>query len=79
MEHRLPWAIKDVLILKKLLAHGAHVDTVDIYGNTSIKLLDERGIDVVKMEADSTTDLNVRNWHYDMSALAFAAKRGHAM
>ncbi|CAI5720651.1 unnamed protein product [Peronospora destructor] len=72
---------KAVLIIKKLLTHGAHVDTVDIYGNTPIMLLAERGylggIDVI-MEADSNIDLNVRNWQCGMSALAFAAKSGRA-
>ncbi|CAI5726027.1 unnamed protein product [Hyaloperonospora brassicae] len=70
-----------VLIIKKLLGHGAHVDTVDIYGNTPIMLLAERGflggIDVI-MEADSKIDLNARNWQRGMCALALAAKSGQA-
>ncbi|CAI5700694.1 unnamed protein product [Peronospora effusa] len=70
---------KAVLIIKKLLTHGAYVHNVDIYGNTPIMLLAERGylggIDVI-MEVDSNIDLNVRNWQCGMSALAFAAKSG---
>lgn len=72
---------KAVLIVKKLLAHGALVDTVDIYGNTAIMLLAERGflggIDAI-MEADGNADLNARNWQRGMSALALAAKSGRA-
>uniref|UniRef100_H3HEG9 Ras-GEF domain-containing protein n=1 Tax=Phytophthora ramorum TaxID=164328 RepID=H3HEG9_PHYRM len=72
-------ADKAVLIVKKLLAHGAAVDTVDIYGNTSVMLLAERGylggVDAV-MEADSNIDLSARNWQRGMSALALAAKSG---
>ncbi|RLN06037.1 hypothetical protein BBJ28_00013744 [Nothophytophthora sp. Chile5] len=72
---------KAVLVIKKLLAHGAALDTVDIYGNTPIMLLAEKGylngIDTM-MEADSNIDLNARNWQRGMSALAFAAKDGHA-
>ncbi|KAF4029116.1 RasGEF domain [Phytophthora infestans] len=72
---------KAVLVVKKLLAHGAPVDTVDIYGNTPVMLLAERGylgaIDAI-MEADSNVDLNARNWQRGMSALALAAKSGRA-
>jgi len=72
---------KAVLIVKKLLAHGAPFDTVDIYGNTPVMLLAERGflggIDAI-MEADSNIDLNARNWQRGMSALALAAKSGRA-
>ncbi|KAG7387662.1 Ras-GEF domain-containing member 1B [Phytophthora boehmeriae] len=70
---------KAVLVIKKLLAHGALVDTVDIYGNNPVMLLAERGylggIDTI-MEADSNIDLNARNWQRGMSALALAAKSG---
>ncbi|KAG7378017.1 Ras-GEF domain-containing member 1B [Phytophthora pseudosyringae] len=72
---------KAVLVMKKLLAHGAPLDTVDIYGNTPVMLLAERGylgaIDAI-MEADSNIDLNARNWQRGMSALALAAKSGRA-
>ncbi|KAG1690873.1 hypothetical protein DVH05_027475 [Phytophthora capsici] len=74
-------ADKAVLVVKKLLAHGAPVDTVDIYGNTPFMLLAERGylgaIDII-MEADSNIDLNARNWQRGMSALALASKSGRA-
>ncbi|RLN55269.1 hypothetical protein BBJ29_008405 [Phytophthora kernoviae] len=70
---------KAVLVIKKLLAHGALIDTVDIYGNNPVMLLAERGylggIDTI-MEADSNIDLNARNWQRGMSALALAAKSG---
>ncbi|GMF15140.1 unnamed protein product [Phytophthora lilii] len=70
---------KAVLVIKKLLAHEASIDTVDIYGNTAVMLLAERGylggIDAI-MEADSNIDLNARNWQRGMSALALAAKSG---
>ncbi|KAI9907834.1 hypothetical protein PsorP6_003454 [Peronosclerospora sorghi] len=72
-------ADKAVLIIKKLISHGALIDTVDIYGNTPVMLLAERGylsgIDVI-LEADSSIDLNARNWQRGMSALALAAKSG---
>ncbi|KUF90894.1 Uracil phosphoribosyltransferase [Phytophthora nicotianae] len=75
----LSGADKAVLVVKKLLAHGAPIDTVDIYGNTPVMLLAERGylgaIDAI-MEADSNIDLNARNWQRGMSALALAAKSG---
>ncbi|KAE8998376.1 hypothetical protein PR001_g18369 [Phytophthora rubi] len=72
---------KAVLVIKKLLAYGAPVDTVDIYGNTPVMLLAERGylggIDAI-MDAGSNIDLNARNWQRGMSALALAAKSGRA-
>ncbi|KAL7679910.1 putative pleckstrin domain, VPS9 domain, ras-like guanine nucleotide exchange factor [Plasmopara halstedii] len=74
-------ADKAALIVKKLIDHGATMDCVDIYGNTPIMLLAERGylgaIDAI-MEADCNVDLNARNWQRGMSALALAARSGQA-
>lgn len=76
----LPVSERVVNIIKKLLAHAAPVDTVDIYGNTPIMLLAEKGyligIDTI-LDADSNFDLDARNWQNGMSAIAFAAKEGH--
>lgn len=72
-------ADKIVLIIKKLLAHGAELETVDIYGNTPLMLLSEKGclhgIDVL-IEADGHLDLNARNWKSGMNALALASREG---
>lgn len=76
----LPVSDRVVMIIKKLLAHGAVIDTVDIYGNTPIMLLAEKGflvgIDVI-LDADSNLDLDARNWQRGMSAVTLAAKEGH--
>ncbi|GLD92173.1 hypothetical protein PINS_up000706 [Pythium insidiosum] len=73
-------ADKVVMIIKKLINHGTPSDSSDIYGNTPLMLLAEKGcvngIDVL-VESNSTLDLNARNWFRGMSALAFAAREGH--
>ncbi|TMW65628.1 hypothetical protein Poli38472_008270 [Pythium oligandrum] len=72
-------ADKLVMIIKKLLNHGASMETTDIYGNTPLLLLAEKGcvqgIDVL-IESNGGLDLNARNWHLGMSALALAAREG---
>ncbi|KAF1318609.1 Ras-specific guanine nucleotide-releasing, partial [Globisporangium splendens] len=72
-------ADKIVMIIKKLLAHGAELEAVDIYGNTPLMLLAEKGclhgIDVL-IEADGHLDLNARNWKSGMNALALASREG---
>lgn len=73
---------KAVLIVKKLLDHGAPIDTVDIYGNNPVMLLAERGylgaIDAI-LEVNCNIDLDTRNWQRGMSALALAAKSDRAV
>ncbi|CCI49683.1 unnamed protein product [Albugo candida] len=68
-----------ILIIRKLLNHGASLDQVDLYGNTILMLLADKGclggIDVV-MEADGAFALNAQNWVHGMSALTLAAKQG---
>lgn len=70
---------KTVMIIKKLLAHGAELEPVDIYGNTPLMLLAEKGclhgMDVL-IEADGHVDLNARNWKSGMNSLALAARAG---
>lgn len=72
-------ADKIVMIIKKLLAHGAELETVDIYGNTPLMLLAEKGclhgVDVL-IEADGHLDLNARNWKSGMNSLALASRAG---
>nr|CCA24293.1 rasspecific guanine nucleotidereleasing factor putat [Albugo laibachii Nc14] len=68
-----------ILTIRKLLNHGASLDQVDLYGNTILMLLADKGclggIDVV-MEADSAFALNAQNWVHGMSALTLAAMQG---
>ncbi|TYZ52545.1 hypothetical protein PybrP1_004121, partial [[Pythium] brassicae (nom. inval.)] len=70
---------RTVMIIKKLLAHGAELETRDIYGNTPLMLLAERGclqgVDVL-IEADGHLDLNARNWKSGINSLALAARAG---
>lgn len=74
-------ADKVVLIIKKLLAHGSEVEIVDIYGNTPLMLLAEKGclsgIDALIEATDGAIDINMRNWQRGKCALTFAAKEGH--
>ncbi|DBA05295.1 TPA: hypothetical protein N0F65_007457 [Lagenidium giganteum] len=70
-----------VMIVRKLIHHGAPLETVDMYGNTPLMLLAEKGcmngIDAL-VEASGKLDINGRNWYEGMSALALAAKEGKA-
>lgn len=70
---------KTVMIIKKLLAHGAELEITDIYGNTPLMLLAEmgclQGVDVL-IETDGNLDLNARNWKSGMNSLALAARAG---